>query len=234
MLDDRPTRDTKAALLVNDGAIFEDLDRESALGCPICRRSGLAGERSIAAFAYEPVNDPTLRAELRSSLGFCREHANDAAGQTGAPLAESIVCADLCGHVARLLETGKPVAANGACPACEVAARRERHDLEIIGERNVAGVCGGHPRPLPRRDLPRGPTIAGALPVGSLGAAARGDPQEAARQRAAYLELQRRLEGVIRRYDDRLRDQPFDDFGATWEALSLLSGTDPRHRPAKE
>jgi len=82
MLDDRPTRDTKAALLVNDGAIFEDLDRESALGCPICRRSGLAGERSIAAFAYEPVNDPTLRAELRSSLGFCREHANDAAGQT--------------------------------------------------------------------------------------------------------------------------------------------------------
>jgi hypothetical protein len=219
---------------VNDRVVFEDLVRESALGCPICRRSGLAGERFIAAFAYELVNDPTLRAELRSSLGFCREHATHAAGQTGAPLAESIVCADLCGHVARLLETGKPVAASGACPACEVAARRERHDLEIIGARNVAGVCGRHPRPVPRRDLPRGPTIAGALPVGSLGAGARDDPHETDRQRAAYLELQRRLEGVIRHYDHRFRDQPFDDFGATWEALSLFSGTDPGHRPGKE
>jgi hypothetical protein len=87
---------------------------------------------------------------------------------------------------------------------------------------------------VPRRDLPRGPTIAGALPVGSLGAAARGDPQVADRQRAAYVDLQRRLEGVIRHYDHSFRDQPFDDFGATWEALSLFSGTDPRHRPAKE
>jgi hypothetical protein len=221
-------------LPVNDRAVFEDLVRESALGCPICRRSGQAGERFIVAFAYELVNDPLVRAELRRSLGFCREHAKAAAGQTGAPLAESIVCADLCGHVARLLETWKPVAASGACPACEVAAWREHHDLEIIGERSVAGVCGGHPRPVPRRDLPHGPTIAGALPVGSLGAAARGDPRVADRQRAAYLELQRRLEGVIRHYDHRFRDQPFDDFGATWEALALFSGTDPRHRPAKE
>ncbi|MHB8630949.1 MAG: hypothetical protein ACYC9W_03375 [Candidatus Limnocylindria bacterium] len=217
---------------MNDRAVLEDLLRESAFGCPLCRRSEAAGKRFVAAFAYELVNDPTVRAELRRSLGFCREHANDAAAQVGAPLAESIVCADLCGHIARLLETGKPVTASGPCPACEVAARRERHDLEIVGRRDVAGVCGAHPRPVPGRVLPRGPTVSGALPVGSLGPAVRADPDEAPRQQAAYIALQRRLEGVIRHYDYRFREQPFLDFGATWEALSLFSGTDPRHRPA--
>jgi hypothetical protein len=216
---------------VNDRATFEDLVENSALGCALCRRSREAGDRFVDAFAYELVNDPMLRAELRRSLGFCREHASEAATQTGAPLAESIVCADLSAHVARLLERGKPVTASGPCPACEVAARRERHDLEVVGTRHLDGLCGRHPRPAPRRDLPRGPTIAGALPVGSLGPAARADPGEADRQRVAYIALQQRLEGVIRHYDYRFRDEPFDDFRVTWEALALFSGTDPRHRP---
>ncbi|HEV2250171.1 MAG TPA: hypothetical protein VGT60_06675 [Candidatus Limnocylindria bacterium] len=211
--------------------MFEDLVRESALGCALCRRSRQAGDRSIAAFAYELVTDPVLRAELRRSLGFCRAHAITAAAQTGAPLAESIVCADLCAHVARLLETGRPVAASGPCPACLVAARRERHDLETIGGRRLEGVCPSHPRPVPRRDLPCGPPIGEALPVGSLGPAVRADPGEAGRQRAAYAALQRRLGDVIQHYDYRFREQPFDDFGATWEALALFSGTDPHDRP---
>ena len=218
---------------MNDRAAFEDLVRESAFGCAICRRSEQAGERFITAFAYELVNDPTLRAELRSSLGFCREHANQAAARTGAPLAESIVCADLCRHVARLLETGMPVAASGPCPACDVAALRERHDLETIGGRRLAGVCPRHPQPVRHRDLPRGPSIAEALPVGSLGPAVRADPREARRQRAAYTALEQRLAAVIQHYDYRFREQPFHDFGVTWEALSLFSGTDPRHRPAR-
>lgn len=39
------------------------------------------------------------------------------------------------------------------------------------------------------------------------------------------------LEAMIRHYDYRFRDQPFDDFGVIWQALS--SGTDPRRRPRR-
>jgi hypothetical protein len=216
---------------VNDGAVFEDLLEESARGCPLCRRSDGSAKRFIATFAYELVNDPTMRAELRRSLGFCRRHAVDAAAQTGAPLALSIVCADLCTQVARRLAAGKPIRATDPCPACDVAAQREQHDLEVIGRRRVPNVCPLHPRDVPRRELPRGLAVGDALPVGELDRAAGHDPGQAERQSAAYSALQRRLEAVIRHHDYRFRDEPFDDFGVIWQALSLFSGTDPRRRP---
>jgi len=216
---------------MNDRAVFDDLVAEAASGCPICRRSDRSAKRFIATFAYELTNDPTVRAELRRSLGFCRRHAVDVAAQTGAPLSVSIVCADLCVGVARRLAAAKPIRATGPCPACDVAAQREQHDLEIIGRRHVPKVCALHPRNVPQRELPRGPAVGAALPIGELDRAARHDPGEAERQSAAYSALQRRLEAVIRHHDYRFRDEPFDDFGATWEALSLFSGTDPRRRP---
>jgi len=217
---------------VNDRALFDDLLAEAASGCPICRRSDRSAKRFIATFDYELVNDPTIRAELRRSLGFCRRHAVDAAAQASAPLSVSIVCADLCAQVARRLAAGKPIRATGPCPACDVAARREQHDLEVIGRRRVPNVCALHPRRVPRRALPRGPAVGGALPVGEL-ERARHDPGEAERQSAAYSALQRRLEAVIRHHDYQFHAEPFDDFGATWQALSLFSGTDPRRRPRR-
>jgi len=215
---------------VNDRALFDDLLAEAASGCPICRRSDRSAKRFIATFDYELVNDPTVRAELRRSLGFCRRHAVDAAAQPSAPLSVSIICADLCAQIARRLAAGKPIKATGPCPACDVAARREQHDLEVIGRRLVPTVCALHPRNVPRRELPRGPAVGDALPVGELDRA-RHDPGEAERQRAAYSALQRRLEAVIRHHDYLFRDEPFDDFGAIWQALSLFSGTDPTRRP---
>ena len=182
---------------MNDRALFDDLIAEAASGCPICRRSDRSAKRFIATFDYELVNDPTVRAELRRSLGFCRRHAVDAAAQPSAPLSVSIICADLCAQIARRL---------------------------------VPTVCALHPRNVPRRELPRGPAVGDALPVGELDRA-RHDPGEAERQRAAYSALQRRLEAVIRHHDYLFRDEPFDDFGAIWQALSLFSGTDPTRRP---
>lgn len=217
---------------MNDRDVFDDLLEEAASGCPICRRSDRSAKRFIATFAYELTNDPTVRSELRRSLGFCRRHAVDVAAQTGAPLSVSIVCADLCAGVARRLAAAKPIRATGPCPACDVAAQREQHDLEIIGRRRVPNVCALHPRNVPRRELPRGSAVGAALPVGELDQAVRHDPGEAERQSAAYSALQHRLEAVIRHHDYRFRDEPFDDFGATWQALSVFSGTNPRRRPA--
>jgi len=44
-------------------------------GCPVCRLVNQAVERYLGNLFYENVNDGDLRAQLRSSLGFCHEHA---------------------------------------------------------------------------------------------------------------------------------------------------------------
>jgi hypothetical protein len=44
-------------------------------GCPVCRLVNQAVERYLDNLFYENVNDGDLRAQLRSSLGFCHGHA---------------------------------------------------------------------------------------------------------------------------------------------------------------
>src|SRR6266508_5162397 len=51
------------------------VDAFAQRGCPICRL-GLAGVyRWLDTFAYESVNDYTIRSALRASKGFCTTHA---------------------------------------------------------------------------------------------------------------------------------------------------------------
>jgi hypothetical protein len=216
---------------VNDRTVLEDLIESSARGCPVCQRSAEAAMHFIAVFAREGVNDPGIRDELRRSLGFCREHAMGAAAQVGAPLAMSIVGADLCDEVVRRIDAHRAITSGGPCPACDIAATRERHDVQVIDGRALANVCPQRPRRARRRDLPRGATVRGALSVGSLSSALRGDAAAADRQRLAYLLLRDRLGAIVRHHDYRFQADPFDDCGATWEALALFSGTGPSHRP---
>jgi len=217
---------------MNDRAVLHDIIEASAAGCPLCQRRDAAERRFVKSFAYELVNDPGMRVHLRGSLGFCRIHAEEFAAQVGAPLAVSLIHSDLCGHVVERLETNHPIRAMRPCPACEIGGQRERHDLELLGGSAVPNLCATHPAPVPKRGLPTGPSVAGALPVGSLGHSVRTDRQEVKLQGRAYSAMRRRLEAVVHHYDYRFRDDPFDDFGATWQALALFSGTHPDRRPS--
>jgi len=56
--------------------VFNDLlDACKQPGCPVCRLVNQAVDRYLNNLFYENVNDGDLRAQLRSSLGFCHEHA---------------------------------------------------------------------------------------------------------------------------------------------------------------
>ena len=44
-------------------------------GCPVCRVTNKAVGRYLDKIFYTKVNDRSLRAKLRVSLGFCRQHA---------------------------------------------------------------------------------------------------------------------------------------------------------------
>lgn len=44
-------------------------------GCPLCRLHAELEARYLFGLLWENVNDPGIRARLRQSLGFCREHA---------------------------------------------------------------------------------------------------------------------------------------------------------------
>jgi hypothetical protein len=218
---------------VNDRDILALLRDLSADGCPVCIRMHEAGTRFVRALARKLVNDPATRAELRASLGFCREHATDLAQEVGAPLAVSLIHADLCGHVASALRHGRAPRATRPCPACDVAAHRERHDLAVAAG-HMSAVGADHPRPIPVRSLPVGPAATGGeLPIGSIVRLAGTDPALAAAQARAYDRLKARLEALVRHHDYRFHIEAFADHGSAWEALSVFSGTDAGHRPRR-
>src|SRR3972149_2812113 len=54
---------------------FDVIDACARPGCPFCRLSEETVNRYLGAILYENVNDPGTRDQLRSSLGYCNEHA---------------------------------------------------------------------------------------------------------------------------------------------------------------
>lgn len=220
-------------------ADVEALVAEAATGCALCGELGRVATRSVATAAYELVNDTSFRSELRASWGFCRAHGARFASEPGAVLGAAIVLADLSRAVVRALHGARRLDARRPCPICEVVARRERHLVAMLRRHPDASAavvrtaCPSHPRPAGPRELPEGGPVAGALPIGSLAALARERrlAAVAGAQCDAYTALAERLDRVIRHHDYRFRDEPFDDFGAVWEALALFSGTDPGARP---
>ncbi len=75
-------------------------------GCPICRLEQHSVERYLNNQFYENVNAPAWRDRLRSSLGFCYEHAWLAVNQRlGDALGFSIIYHDVMNSVLHQLST---------------------------------------------------------------------------------------------------------------------------------
>ena len=75
-------------------------------GCPVCRVESGAVERYINNLFYESVNDIQIRERLRSSLGFCREHARLAANNNvGNALGFAIIYQDVINNILKQLKS---------------------------------------------------------------------------------------------------------------------------------
>lgn len=92
--------------------VFNDLlDACKQPGCPVCRLVNQAVDRYLDNLFYENVNDGDLRAQLRSSLGFCHEHAWLAIKPgLGDALGVAIIYHDILTNILRKL----PEAGNGS------------------------------------------------------------------------------------------------------------------------
>jgi hypothetical protein len=58
-----------------DTAVFEVREALGQPGCPVCRLAVRSVGRLLQSIAYEQVNDPGLRHQLRIERGFCNQHA---------------------------------------------------------------------------------------------------------------------------------------------------------------
>lgn len=54
---------------------YETIDACQEPGCPLCRLGQASANRHLTSLIYDSVNDISLRATLRESLGYCKEHA---------------------------------------------------------------------------------------------------------------------------------------------------------------
>jgi hypothetical protein len=58
-----------------DTAVFEVRDALAQPGCAVRRLALRSVRRFLQSVAYEQVNYPGLRADMRAALGFCNQHA---------------------------------------------------------------------------------------------------------------------------------------------------------------
>ena len=83
------------------------LDACREAGCPVCRVERAGVERYLENQFYENVNSPRWRERLRTSLGFCHEHAWLAVDRRlGDALGFSILYRDLVNTVLKKLDEG--------------------------------------------------------------------------------------------------------------------------------
>jgi hypothetical protein len=76
-------------------ASFEVSEALEESGCPVCRLGLHSVSRYLAGLAYEHVNDPDVRAELRESNGFCSMHARQFLDDVHDGIATAIIFQDI-------------------------------------------------------------------------------------------------------------------------------------------
>ena len=83
---------------------YEMLDACQEPDCPVCRLGQVSVNRHLTSLIYDSVNDVSLRATLRESLGYCQEHAwlLPNAGDS-APLGIAIVHRDIVNTIHKRL-----------------------------------------------------------------------------------------------------------------------------------
>jgi len=87
---------------------YEVLDACEEPNCPLCRLGQASANRHLTSLIYDSVNDISLRATLRASLGYCHEHAwlLPNAGDS-APLGIAVVHRDLLNTIRKRLGESK-------------------------------------------------------------------------------------------------------------------------------
>jgi hypothetical protein len=125
---------------ISTSAFKDFLDSCSQPGCPVCRIAERETRRYLQSLFYEYVNDPGVRKELRSSVGFCNLHTWQAVDQNlGNALGFAILYADLTKHATSLLEQVSRSAVKAArllstqpCPACRVWEKASSAQIELV------------------------------------------------------------------------------------------------------
>jgi len=225
--------------------LLADLGRP---GCPVCHGSHRAAWRYLDALLWEFVNDPGVRAHLRGTHGFCREHAQMAvalaAGQ-GEGLGMAILYEDLLRNAQRAAglaveaggrrrtwwrrrERGDVLAASTPCPACESAARVADNYLRILARAAPDSEPGG---------LVRQPGRGLCLPHLAAGLGRAGTLEE--RERLVHCfehgatDLRAELREYLRKSDYRFRHEGFTPGEASaWRrAVHRLVGEPAPRKP---
>ncbi|MCD6302784.1 MAG: hypothetical protein J7M15_04585, partial [Anaerolineae bacterium] len=131
---------------------FELLEAQAKPGCAICRLVYRATQRYLDSLLYEAVLDPDVRAKLKNSQGFCREHIVMLKRKPGRALGIALIYRDILRDVVKSLDIlpqrkslllrarellprrnpRPPLTATTRCPACLIAQRHEDSYLELL------------------------------------------------------------------------------------------------------
>lgn len=201
--------------------------------CALCALTLQALERYMRGVVYESVNDTRVRNELRATFGLCAAHGTmlrEARSALGTAIIERDMLRAAAGQLDQLgPSAGRgwrstlfgdkaplPLAPQGGCLACELAARTERDLVDLLLKnyaelraeyQRSAGLCLDHLRI----------TLAGA-PPGSFA-------QLRADQLAIWRGLEAELDEFIRKQDHNFTGEADGPESDSWSrALDLLSG----------
>jgi len=108
-------------------------------GCPICHIGEAAGRKYLDILLFESVNDPGIRKQLESSLGFCYYHSRELLTFPGKRLGAGIIEQHMLKVALRQMQKssapsrrsffskrdGNQKVEKATCPACEQAEAAE-------------------------------------------------------------------------------------------------------------
>jgi hypothetical protein len=126
-----------------DTTTFEVRDALGQPGCAVCRLALRSNQQYLRAVAYEQVNDPPLRQELRLSGGFCNPHAFQWLRDAHNVLGTALIYRDVLQSTARDLATTPQstrllrglrgrAEKRRTCPACRNVAEAEARYLQAL------------------------------------------------------------------------------------------------------
>ncbi len=229
--------------------VFNDLlDACTQPGCPVCRLVNQAVERYMDNLFYENVNDGALRTQLRSSLGFCHEHAWLALKPgIGDALGVAIIYHDVLTNILRKLpeaetasqdqgwlssllgqmprqvseqvkEIASALTPNEPCPACQ---KRDQAAELYLSELI---------KDLKNEQMLAALSDSDGLCLPHLRQAFKQHAQDGEAFSALFSitqkkisELNKELEEIIRKSDYRFRDEGFGEEGDAWRRVIQVS-----------
>jgi len=240
---------------IHEAGYHDLLDDLRHPGCPVCLGANRAAWRYIDGLLWELVNDPGVRARLRESHGFCREHALlvlDIGLEQGNALGIAILYEDLLTHISQkavcaprgrrenLLQSRRRpdptrLAPRGDCPACETGRHVAANYLRILATADAASEIGRAARQESR-----------GLCVSHLvhGLRLAPSPEHADRLLDIYLrgesELRTDLREFIRKQNWWHQEEPFGQEVGAWKRAVYrvigepLRGSQPRRQAPEE